>query len=290
MLYTIKNEFLTVAVSDFAGELQSIRTPDGAEHLWQGNALYWERRAPLLFPFCGRFWGGHATVNGVPCNPGAHGFLQHRTMRLVSHSSLAVTLRLDADAETLTLYPFDFSFLLTYTLHANTLTVQAEIRNNGKTRMFYGYGGHPGFCLPDAAKGLNSHYLVFSGTRAQKINFDENNFFPTGGSVPFPLGADGRFDLRDDLFATGSFFLCEMPEQVTLTSDHAPHSITLSYPGFPFLGFWKNPSPDARFLCIEPWCGMPSHSGEITELTTHSELQRLAADQVNTHTFTVRIS
>ena len=37
MNYTIKNEFLTVEVSDEGAQLQSIRGADGTEYLWQAD-------------------------------------------------------------------------------------------------------------------------------------------------------------------------------------------------------------------------------------------------------------
>ena len=38
MLYTLKNEYLTVTVSDRGAELQSVRRADGREYLWQGDS------------------------------------------------------------------------------------------------------------------------------------------------------------------------------------------------------------------------------------------------------------
>ena len=48
MLYTVRNQNLTVTVSTRGAELQSVRGADGTEWLWQGDPAYWEDCAPVL--------------------------------------------------------------------------------------------------------------------------------------------------------------------------------------------------------------------------------------------------
>ena len=54
MNYTINSEKLSVTVSTKGGEMQSIRTNDGTEYLWQGDPNTWPDRALNLFPYVGR--------------------------------------------------------------------------------------------------------------------------------------------------------------------------------------------------------------------------------------------
>lgn len=54
MLYSIKNEFMQVTVSDVGAELQSVKkASDGTEYLWQGDKRYWGSRALNPVPLCG---------------------------------------------------------------------------------------------------------------------------------------------------------------------------------------------------------------------------------------------
>ena len=46
---TIKNEHLTVEVSEMGAELQSIKDSEGREYLWQGGEK-WPRRSPISSP------------------------------------------------------------------------------------------------------------------------------------------------------------------------------------------------------------------------------------------------
>lgn len=73
MIDTISNSRLSVSVSDYGAELQSVKL-DGVERLWQGDPVVWDGRAPVLFPFVGRIKNGEYTYNGVTYPaPTAHG-------------------------------------------------------------------------------------------------------------------------------------------------------------------------------------------------------------------------
>ena len=289
MLYTIQNQNLTVVLSDHGAELQSVQSTDGTEWLWQGDPAYWERRAPVLFPHCGRFWNNLVTAYGVPCNPGMHGFLRDQPTVAEEVSGSSIVFRQTENSETLGRYPFPYEVRICYALEEDTITVRAEIKNTGTRTMPYGYGGHPGFRVPFAGGDLEDYYIRFCDkSGAEALCFDADNCFITGGSRPFPLRDGDRFDLCEDFFANGSTFLCHMPPEVTLMTDRSGRHITLRYPGFPYLGLWK--APGGAFLCIEPWCSLPATSGQSTELTEKSDLLRLEPGQTHTHTYSMQFS
>ncbi len=286
MLYTIQNSYLTVVISDVGAELQSVKDAGGTEWLWQGDPAFWERRAPNLFPFCGRFWNNLASVHGVPCNPGMHGFFRDQLTAAEDISGSSIVFRQTENAETLGIYPFPYEVRLCYALDGNALTVRAEIRNTGTRTMPYGYGGHPGFRVPFAGGKLEDYFIRFSDrSGAREVCFDEDHCFLTGGSKPFPLRDGDRFDLTEAFFASGSTFLCEMPPEVTLMTELSDRRITMRYPGFSYLGLWK--APGADFLCIEPWCSLPATAGQNTELTEKKDLLQLQPGCTNVHTYSI---
>ena len=43
----LKNEQLSIAVSEKGAELQSIKDANGKEYLWQGDPTFWPRRSPI---------------------------------------------------------------------------------------------------------------------------------------------------------------------------------------------------------------------------------------------------
>ena len=93
MQHTIENEFLTVTVESKGAELVSmVDKATGAEMMWDGQKDVWPRRAPILFPYCGKLNGGRYTLDGATYQGGQHGFgrdLEHRTehdLRALSES------------------------------------------------------------------------------------------------------------------------------------------------------------------------------------------------------------
>ena len=53
-VHTIENEKLKIQVSDHGGELISIiKKETGQEYIWNADAAYWGRHAPVLFPIVG---------------------------------------------------------------------------------------------------------------------------------------------------------------------------------------------------------------------------------------------
>ena len=289
MIYTIQNDFLTVQISDRGAELQSIRDAEGVEWLWQGDEAFWGERAPNLFPFCGRIWNGLATVDGVPCNPGAlHGFFRDRVAEAEQISKTEIAFTQTEGADTLAGYPFAFRVRMIFSLKENTLTVRAEITNTGDRTMPYGYGAHPGFSTAFAGGKTEDYYLEFPvENQARSLCFCPDNCYLVGGDQPFEQKNGRGFDLTDDYFQTGSFFLRDMPTEVSLKSRLSDRFLTVSYEGFPYLGFWK--VPGASYLCIEPWCSLPAYLGQNTELYEKADLMRVEPGETNVHEYSIAI-
>ena len=70
---TLSNSILTVQIAEHGAELQSIKK-DGKEYLWQGDAKFWGRRSPVLFPIVGRVWNNKYRHAGNTYEIGQHGF------------------------------------------------------------------------------------------------------------------------------------------------------------------------------------------------------------------------
>lgn len=202
MIVQLKNDCLTVAISDIGAELQSVRGADETEYIWQGDKASWADRAPVLFPFCGRLWDGKCTDAGISCNPGVHGFLRFMTTEVTEKSDTSVTFRARDNAETLKNYPYPFEVRLTFSLQDRTLTTRTEIVNRGERVMPFALGLHPGFSLPFAGGTIGDYTVRFEGATGilQRLNFDEGECFPTGGSRDFPLRDGEFFDPTDAFF------------------------------------------------------------------------------------------
>ena len=78
---TLSNSILTVQIAEHGAELQSIKK-DGKEYLWQGDAKFWGRRSPVLFPIVGRVWNNKYRHAGNTYEIGQHGFARDMDFKL----------------------------------------------------------------------------------------------------------------------------------------------------------------------------------------------------------------
>ena len=74
-MHYIENDRIKVAVADHGAELCGIYDKKrGHEVVWQADPKYWNRHAPVLFPFVGKVCGGQYRYKGVSYPMGQHGF------------------------------------------------------------------------------------------------------------------------------------------------------------------------------------------------------------------------
>lgn len=288
MLYTLKNQYLTVTVSDRGAEMHSILDAFGNQRLWQGDEASWNGRAPVLFPFCGRQWEGKYTVDGKCYDMSIHGFFRRRDALAEQVSDTEIRFTQTHGEDTLEVYPFRFRVVVGYRLEENRIVVTAKIENLDNRPMAYGYGGHPGFCVPLGGGELADYFVEFPrGAVPRATVFDESQAYPAGGTKPFPLTKDNRWQLDDGVFGSESVFLWDTEGEATLATELSERYVKLRYEGFPYLGLWK--IPGARYLCMEPWSSLPARSGEVNELYRKEDLVRLEVGESRLHEFSVEI-
>ena len=290
MNYTIKNEFLTVEVSDFGAELQSIKTADGTEYLWQGNQEFWPDRAPNIFPYVARMTQGKYTADGKEYEMKIHGFVKYLTLLMEEKSEDSITFRLDSCDETKVQYPYDFTYRITYSLEGNTLVTKSSVENRGKTRMYFALGGHPGFNVPlEEGLGFEDYYLEFDRpSHPYLVGFTEACFL-NGCDRPYALEDEKRILLKHTLFNEDAVVLKHVAKQVRLASDKGTKSVTVTYPDFPYIGFWHRPKSEAPYVCIEPWSALPSRDGIVEELSQQADLTALDAGKKYETTWFIEI-
>ena len=108
MVHKIHNEKLTVEVNALGAELFSVKSTDGTEYIWQGTAPYWNSRASIIFPVCGRLFGGKYTLDGKEYEMNLHGFARKTEFEVERESDTELVFSLCTSESTLSQYPFDF--------------------------------------------------------------------------------------------------------------------------------------------------------------------------------------
>jgi len=289
-MQTIQNEKIRVLISPVAAELKSIKDSTGTEYLWQGDPKYWPGQAINLFPYIGRLTEGCYQYNGKQYDMTIHGFLPKTKMSVEAASSDSVCYILNESRDTLKIYPFPFELRINYALEDCTINVFFEVLNTGDQCMYFGIGGHPGFCVPlESGLDFEDYYLEF----AEKCE-------PTRigmSAACFPNDTDSLYSLKDgkilplchSLFDNDAIVLKDMHHTVMLKSDKGTKSVTVTYPDMPYLGFWHTVKSDAPFICIEPWSSLPSRDGIIEDIATQPDLISLDPDEYYRNSWSIEI-
>ena len=253
---TIRSDSIEVVVSAKGAELQSIKGPGGIEYLWQGDAAFWPRRSPLLFPIVGALPGGTYAHNGAVFKLGNHGFVRDLEFSLAESGSDRLRYELAANAESLAIYPFRFRLAVIYKVEGKTLRVGWEVANEDVELMRFSIGAHPAFRAPLVAGEKREDYeLVFERKETVDRHFLNADNVRTGQVERLLAGRDA-LALSPSLFEKGAIVLdSHLSRKLTLRSRVSARQVEVSFPGFPQLGIWS-PKGDVPFVCIEPWYGI----------------------------------
>lgn len=162
MEYQLDNGCLRLLVSSCGAQMQAIEK-DGAQYLWDGNEEYWPERAPLLFPFVGRFTEGKYRLDGQEYEMDIHGFARKLPFQVTEQTKEKISLELRDSQETYASYPYHFVLQVSYTLQKNKIGIEYQVRNLSDKTMYFGIGGHPGFRVPlENGLDFEDYYLEFA--------------------------------------------------------------------------------------------------------------------------------
>lgn len=291
LTHTIHNEYLSVTVSKQGAQLQSILGADGTEYLWQGDSKYWSDRALNLFPYVARMTRGSYYLDGTLHHMDIHGIAPYRRFSRVEQGRSSLTLELASDGWTRAIYPREFTFRVRYSLVGKTLFINYEVENWDKRTMYFGLGGHPGFNVPLTPGKRFSDYRLHFGRNCQprRIGFTEDCLL-NGTEEPFALEGDRFLPLSHALFDWDAIVLKDMDRQVTLETVGDPHAVTVTFPRMDYLGIWHMPKTDAPYVCIEPWCSLPSTKDKIPVLEEQPDLISLASGETYRNQWSIQIA
>ncbi len=289
MNHTIQNAFLKVSVAELGAELQSIQNAEGKEFLWQGLEPYWFQRAINLFPYVGRTTEGSYRIDGQLHKMPLHGFAPWVDFALTEKGEDYMVFTLTDNEELYSEYPRHFAFRVCYRLEGNTIQVTFEVENRDEKVMYFGLGGHPGFCVPmEEGDAFTDYRLRFKPCKPKRVDFTDKCFI-TGTESDYPLVDDQYLPLTHDLFDQDAIVLKDMPREVTLEKAGGKHRVKVAFPQMPYVGFWHNVKTDAPFVCIEPWCSLPSTQDVIAELETQEDLLSAKPGETYRNTWSITI-
>lgn len=290
MIYTLRNSEMEVQVSSKGGELVSLRDAAQTEYIWIGDARYWKRHAPQLFPCIGRLTNNQYRMDGALHEMGQHGFLRDYELMKVEESETFLHLQLQSDASTRQLYDRAWTVDIFYSLCGKTLSVKFQVRNCDARTMRFGYGIHPGFNVPlNPALRFEDYRLDFHEVSIPKQMELTERYTISGGMHDYALEEGRYLPLQHSLFDHDAIILKDMPHTVTLGSQKDAKKVTVAFPDMPYLGIWHAPETDAPFVCIEPWSSLPSTDGVIDEFETKPDFITVEPEQTYTNCWSISI-
>lgn len=262
---TIKNEHLTVVVSEMGAELQSIKDSEGREYLWQGGEK-WPRRSPILFPIVCSVNGDTYTVDGQEYHLPRHGFARDTEFKLVAQGEHKVTYALHESEATLKVYPYRFNLGVSYRLSGNKIHVVWHVENTDTRDIHFQIGGHPAFLAPGCKEDeeLRGVIALLPNAGAPASGYKTLKSYIDGSHemAEVPLDShDGLIKFDDEFFANDSVKIHDcQTRQACLLNPDGTHAVTVDYK-CPIIAFWSPYKKKAPFVCIEPWYGLGDPRG-----------------------------
>ncbi|MDD3429399.1 MAG: aldose 1-epimerase family protein [Oscillospiraceae bacterium] len=268
MLYTIENDFLSVTVSEDGAALTSvIRKESESEALWQADKEgYWRGQAPILFPFCGRLQDKTLVHKGKKYPfPQPHGFARSKMHTMVQKGTESITFVLHADDATRALYPFEFDFYTTYTLLGKTIQHTITVFNRGHEDMPFTVGYHPAYNCPfDDKHTLEDYSLIFSEEEPEmmRMGINPQSGLYTGVDTPCTELINKReIKLSQEYFTQNNAYKNIRSRTVSLIEKNTGRYIKYNIENFEFLLVWTTENMPVKFVCVEPWKGIPDLEG-----------------------------
>lgn len=276
MNYQIAEGGMQAVIDSHGAELVSLKLK-GHEYLWQGDPAFWSGHAPVLFPFVGRLQDGACTLEGKRYEMRIHGLAKYCEFQVAEQEDKRITFVLSDTEETRAQYPFSFRFFVTYEIEGQKLVITEQVENTGEKWLYFGLGGHPGFNAPlDENGSFEDCYLEFGWpSNPSRVVFSDSVLL-TGKTERYPLEDGKILRLTHSLFDHDAVVLQDMPRVVSLKSTKSARSVTVSFPGMPWVGFWHAVKKPAPYVCIEPWVTLPGREGVIEDLSCIFDLPRLA--------------
>lgn len=291
-MHTLKNDVLTVEVSEHGAELHSIRK-GATEYLWQADPKFWARHSPVLFPIVGSVWDKLYRVDGKVYELGQHGFARDMDFVKVEGNDTEVFYRLESDEETLKKYPWPFRLEIGYKLKDNAIEVIWRVYNPGAEEMYFQIGAHPAFYYPDYDPETDERgYFSFDRSEGLEcIRIMEKGCVDAVTKYPLEIPQDGLLPLRKDTFDVIDTIMLQDSQigRVTLHRNDGTPWLSLKFAA-PVVGLWSPPTKNAPFICIEPWYGRCDRAGYTGDYRQKDWVNRLEPGKEFEGIYTIEIA
>lgn len=290
-MYQIKNNKLSVCVSNVGAQLTSLYSPvTEMEYLWQPGYETWAHSSMLLFPNPGRIAHDRVIIGGKVYPATMHGFADNMPFDLIEHKENKLVLELKDSDYTRKYFPYAFRLQVEFILQGDMLIQNFRVINDDNKPVYYCLGAHPGFYCP-LVLGEKAEDYTLTFDRPQKLDkmeLEENTRLLTGNKPPY-LQDETTVPLHDHFFDNGPMVFEGMDAgSITLRSGTSGRFVEMGIQGFPHLCLWGAPTR-MSLIAIEPWIGT-SDRVDTDHVWEHKPgIQTVQPGKENIHTLTFRV-
>lgn len=297
-----------IKVSPHGAELTNL-VANGREYLWQGDARYWGRRAPILFPIVGRLADDILRIDGKEYTMKQHGFARDKEFvplqltttydfyngfrNIPTNEPIFMQMLHDEPIEN---YPYDFDLKVRYAIYGNTLEIKWEVQNTDDKPMFFQIGAHPAFVLPNYDSTNVIHgYLRCYNSQGQMVLPVTTSHLEEGLRVlhePKEVeNKKGMIPITNTLFANDAILLDGGNiTSVGLLDNKEKEILRVSCSQAEVFGLWAPNKPGCPFVCIEPWCGIADSSDFSGDVSERECIHKLVSGTLFTFSYSIQIA
>ena len=265
----LKNDILKIEINEHGAELSSVfGIKNQREYLWQGDARFWGRRSPVLFPVVGKYKGLKSVYGGKEYSLSQHGFARDCDFTLMQKTDNSVSFELTENADTLENYPFKFRLVCSFELNGNKIRVKWSVTNTNDCEMYFSIGAHPAFNCEKSKTvlSMNKENLEYSVLNADGLYLPEK----------YPL--ESSFVLTDDIFDRDALIIENSGVTSVSLQNNGKDFVTVNFTA-PLFGIWSPVKKNAPFVCIEPWYGRADAADFNCDLTNREWGNKLSSGE-----------
>lgn len=265
----LKNDSLTVEISTLGAEIQSLKKGT-TEYIWSGNPDIWQGHSPILFPICGKLAQNKFITNGKKFYLSMHGFAKKSIFQVEKNTDTQAVFLLKDSSDTLKHYPFRFELRIIYTLKNNAIHITYSVKNTGTKTMYFSIGAHEAYACEG---GIENYSLIFENCESFETLLLDDGFLNhktlkvCDDSYELPLKYS-YFELDTLIFNNLKSKNVELKNNIT------NDTVKIDFSGFKNLLLWT--LPNAEYICIEPWNGLPDYVDSNHDITTKPDIITLS--------------
>lgn len=283
----LSNNILSIEVSGHGAELVSL-VKGGREYMWSGDAAFWNRHAPILFPAVGKPYNNELHIGGNTYSMKQHGFARDSEFMVSGDGRLRM-----ADADHSAQYPYRFSLEAGYRLVGSSVEITWTVTNCDDKDMHFQIGAHPGFMLPDYNAADKVHGFVrYYDRNGHAVSPVMVSALDDGNRVPrTPVGIPADMPIDADTFAHDALII-EQGQVATaeLCDRQGRPVLSVGCPQAEAFGIWAPHKEVCPFVCLEPWCGICDERGFTGDISRRTCSHRLAPNEQYRFTYTIDIA